>query len=62
MLDHLSGFRNWCGFLPSVSDNDIIVSQLILAVGVDVRIENSETIDISDGGGYFPQSLDLLLI
>jgi hypothetical protein len=62
MLDYLSCFGDRCSFLPLISNHNIIVSELILAVRVDVGIENRETVNIADGGGYFAQSLNLLLI
>lgn len=62
MLDHLSGFGHWRSLFSLVSNNHVIVGELVLAVGVDVGVEDCEAVDVADRVGYLAQSLNLLLV
>ena len=62
MRNDIIGLRNWSlSSLPLINFEEI-VHHLIFSIGVDVTIENGQTVNVSDCIRDFAQRFDVFLV
>jgi hypothetical protein len=49
-------------FFCSFRHHNHVVGKLVLPVGVDVRVEYREAVDVADGRWYFPEGFYLFFV